>query len=167
MHRLILMRHARAGAASAGRGDRERPLTDEGRLDAVAVGQALDRLGYRPDHAIVSDAQRTRQTWDAASDSFGDVEVRIEPGAYDASAERLRTFVEDIEDTVGCLLVLAHNPGIHQLAVDYLIEGAASPSVVDRLSTSFPPGAAAVFGVDVAGRRQFEGLILPDELARA
>ena len=167
MHRLILMRHAKAGAAAAGRGDRERPLTEEGRQDAAAIGRALAARGLRPDHALVSDAQRTRQTWDALSDAFGDVELNIQPAAYDASSERLRVLVEDVEDTVGCLIVLAHNPGIHQLAVDYLIEGAASPGVIDRLTSGFPPGAAAVFGVDVAGRRVFEGLVLPDELARA
>lgn len=167
MQRLILMRHAKAGAAAAGRGDRERPLTDEGHADAVAVGRALAARGLSPDHALVSDARRTRETWEALSDSFGDVELSLQPSAYDAPADRLRTLVEDIEDNVGCLIVLAHNPGIHQLAVDYLIEGAASPGVIDRLTSGFPPGTAAVFGVDVAGRRTFEGLIQPDELARA
>ncbi|RZJ97709.1 MAG: histidine phosphatase family protein, partial [Brevundimonas sp.] len=139
MHRLILMRHAKAGAAAAGRGDRDRPLTDEGRADAVAVGRALAARDLRPDHALVSDARRTRETWEGLSESFGDVELSLEASAYDAPAERLRSLVEDREDAAGCLIVLAHNPGVHQLAVDYLIEGAASPGVIDRLTAGFPP----------------------------
>ena len=160
------MRHAKAGAAAAGRGDQERLLTEDGRADAGAVGQALAARALSPDHAIVSAARRTHQTWEIMSEAFGDVVLDLKPAAYDAPADRLRSMVEDVEDDVGCLLVLAHNPGVHQLAVDYLIEGAASPGVIDRLTAGFPPGAAAVFGVDVAGRRTFEGLILPDELAR-
>ena len=161
------MRHARAGAAVAGGGDRQRPLTDDGRDDAARVGRALAERGFAPDHALVSDATRTHQTWDLASDSFGDVEVRIDRALYDASSDALRRLVEGAEDQAGCLMVVAHNPGVHQLAVDYLIEAAASPGVIDRLTAGFPPGAAALFQVDVAGRPLFHGLVLPSELAPA
>ena len=69
--------------------------------------------------------------------------------------------VEAAEDDAGCLMVVAHNPGVHLLAVEYLVEGAASPAVLDRMSGGFPPGAAAIFTVDAAGRCTFEGFIQP------
>ena len=53
---------------------------------------------------------------------------------------------------------------MHQLAVEYLIESAASPAILDRMSGGFPPGAAAIFTVDVAGRCTFEGFIQPRDL---
>jgi phosphohistidine phosphatase len=37
--------------------------------------------------------------------------------------------------------------------------------VLDRISGGFPPGAAAIFSVDVAGRCSFEGFIQPRDLA--
>ena len=69
-------------------------------------------------------------------EDFGDVEVRYEPGLYNASAERLRRSVEAAGDEAGCLLILAHNPGVHLLAVKYLEEAAASPPVLERLTGS-------------------------------
>ena len=61
MHTLFLMRHAQPASHAPG-GDRERPLTDVGRRQAREVGT---RLGLRNvGHALVSDALRTRQTWD-------------------------------------------------------------------------------------------------------
>lgn len=164
MNRLILMRHARAEAAPAGAGDRERPLSPGGRADAALMARALAERGARPDLALVSSALRTRQTWEAVADQAGDVDLRLEPALYDAGADTLRRFVEANEETAGCLLVLAHNPGIHALAIDYLIEAAASPSAADKLASGFPPGAACLFSVDVAGRPTYEGFITPADL---
>lgn len=163
MHRLILMRHAEAERSSP-QGDRERPLSEGGRRDAARMGRALAARGLRPDLALVSTAARTRQTWDLVHDAMGDVEVRVEPSLYNAPAETLRHAVEAAEDEAGCVLVLAHNPGVHQLAVDYLIESAASPSVLDRMSGGFPTGAAAIFTVDAAGRCAWEGFLTPHDL---
>lgn len=128
------------------------------------MGRALAERGLRPDRALVSAAERTRQTWDSAQDALGDVDVRLEDALYNATPDTLRRFVEASEDEVGCLIVVAHNPGIQLLAVEYLTESAASPSVLDRLAGGFPTGAAAVFTVDVAGRCAFEGFLTPKAL---
>lgn len=159
MHRLILMRHASAERASGPGRDRDRPLSAAGRLDAARMGRALAARGLRPDRALVSSATRTSETWDLLHDALGDVEVRHEPALYNAEADVLRRFVEASEDEVGCLMVVAHNPGIHLLAVEYLIESAASPSVLDRLSGGFDPASVAIFTVDPAGRCTWEGLL--------
>lgn len=164
MQRLILMRHAEAEPAAASGRDRDRGLSERGRDDAARVGRALARRGFRPDHALVSPAVRTRQTWDLARDAFGDVETRFDEPLYDGGAPTLRSLVEEMEDTAGCLIVIAHNPGVHRLALDYLVEAAASPSVLERLS-GFAPASAAVFTVDAAGRPGFEGFLRPDDLA--
>jgi phosphohistidine phosphatase len=165
MQRLILMRHAEAERAAASGGDRERVLTANGRADAASIGRALARRGFRPDHAIVSPAARTRETWDLVHDAMGDVQVVQDDALYNGGPEILRHFIEDAAGEAGCLMVVAHNPGIHLLAVEYLIEGAASPSILDRMSGGFPPGSAAIFTVDVAERLTFEGYLQPSDLA--
>ncbi|CAN5371808.1 histidine phosphatase family protein [soil metagenome] len=161
MHRLILMRHAKTERAAASGLDRDRALTDRGREDALLMGRVLLEKGLRPDMALVSTSTRTRQTWDLLQEAFGDVEVRLEPKLYNAPSDVIRRFVEGAEDEAGCLLVLAHNPGVHMLAHEYLIESAASPSVMDRISAGFPTGAAAAFEVDVAGRCAYDGYLTP------
>lgn len=164
MHRLILMRHAAAEKDAPSGRDRDRPLSARGREDALLVGRGLAARGWRPDHVLVSAATRTRQTWDAAHDAFGDAEVSIEEALYNADAAALRGFVEATGDAAGCLMIVAHNPGIHLLAVEYLVEAAASPALLDRMAGGFPTGAAALFGVDAAGRCLFEGLLTPRTL---
>ena len=164
MQRLILMRHAEAQRAAASGSDRDRTLSARGKVDALSMGRALASKGLQPDLAQVSSAARTRQTWELAHEAFGDVDVRELDALYNADAKTLRRAVEAAEDEAGCMLLLAHNPGVHQLAVEYLIESAASPAVLDRLSGGFPPGAAAVFVIDVAGRCAFEGFLQPRDL---
>lgn len=164
MQRLILMRHAEAERASASGQDRDRALSTRGRAEAAGMGRVLAARGLRPDLALVSSAVRTRQTWDLVHDALGDVELRVEEALYNAGAETLRRHVENAEDEAGCLLLVAHNPGVHLLAVEYLVESAASPSILDRMSGGFPPGAAAIFTVDLAGRCTFEGYIQPADL---
>jgi phosphohistidine phosphatase len=161
MHRLILMRHAKTERAAASGLDRDRALTPRGQADAALMGGVLKDKGLRPDLALVSPSVRTRQSWDAVQEALGDVEVRIEPRLYDASPETIRRLIQDAEDQAGCLLVMAHNPGVHTLAIDYLTESAASPAILDRLAGGFPTGAAAVFEVDVAGRCAYDGFLTP------
>lgn len=161
MHRLILMRHAKTERAAVSGLDRDRALTERGTVDAALMGRVLAEKTLRPDLALVSPAVRTRQSWDAVQEALGDVEVRIEPRLYDASPDTIRRLIEDAEDQAGCLLVMAHNPGVHTLALEYLTESAASPAILDRLAGGFPTGAAAVFEVDVAGRCAYDGFLTP------
>ena len=165
MQRLILMRHAEAERAAGSGRDRDRALSSRGRVDAAAMGRALAARGLRPDLALVSPATRTRQTWDLLHDAFGDVQIRDDEALYNGGADTLRRLVEAAGDDAGCLMLVAHNPGVHVLAVEYLIESAASPSILDRMTGGFPPGAAAVFSVDAAGRRTLEGYLQPRDLA--
>lgn len=164
MHRLILMRHAKAERDAATGRDRDRPLSARGRADAALMGRALASRGYRPDLALVSTSTRTRETWAELEEAFGDVEVKLEHDLYNASAVDLRRAVEAAEEAAGCLMVIAHNPGVHELAVQYLIEGAASPVQIERMSGGFPTGSAALYAVDVAGRCLFEGFITPKDV---
>jgi len=163
MHRLILMRHAKTERTSASGSDRDRALTRRGHADAALMARMLSERGLRPDVALVSTATRTLQTWDDLQEAFGDVDVRVEPALYNAQSEDIRRIIESSEEQAGCLLVLAHNPGIHLLASAYLIESAASPSILDKMAGGFPTGACAIFEIDVAGRRVYDGFLTPKE----
>jgi phosphohistidine phosphatase len=164
MRQLILMRHAEAQPSSES-GDVGRALTPRGQDDAERIGRALADRGARPDHALVSAARRAQQTWEAARGAFGDVVVEVEGGLYDADSAALRHRIETIEDDCGSLMLVAHNPAVHRLAVDLLVDQAAAPSTLERLSGGFPPGSAVIYTADSSGRLAYDGFLRPDDLA--
>ncbi|MDO1559353.1 histidine phosphatase family protein [Brevundimonas sp. 2R-24] len=156
------MRHAEAEMSAASGDDYDRALTDAGRSDAALVGSFLEMTGLCFDAVLASASVRTRQTVEAlgALSATPAYSRRL----YNASADRLREEIAAHPDAA-TLLIVAHNPGVHQLAVELVTEGEALPSSLDRLAGGFPPGTAAVFEVDERGRARLERVIRPDVLA--
>ena len=134
--RLILLRHAKSDWPDVP--DHDRPLAKRGRKDAPVIGRWLRDHGYVPDTVICSTALRTRQTWDrVAPELTGSPEVRFEPRAYAASALTLLYLCQELPDRCRAALLIAHNPGIAELADS--LAGPGQPGL------SFPTAAVAVF----------------------
>lgn len=114
MPRLILLRHGKS-AWPDGMDDLERPLAKRGRKASERMGQYLADEGLRPDLTLVSPALRTQETWDFAKSPLGEVPMRPEPRIYEAPPERLLAVLKGIEPEVGTLLMVGHNPGMHEL----------------------------------------------------
>jgi phosphohistidine phosphatase len=161
MDRLILFRHAKAEGDSPSGDDFDRPLAPRGRREARAMGEQLCALGYRPDLALVSPALRTRETWEIAEESLTGAEVRFEPSLYNAECGAIRRLAETAGEGRGTVVVVGHNPGLQELAVRLLAEGAAPAAFLARAQRHFPPAAAAVFDIDAAGRAAADGLFYP------
>jgi phosphohistidine phosphatase len=156
MRRLILFRHAKAEASSRTGEDIDRPLTEGGVADARRVGQALADAGFAPDTARVSDARRTVQTWQAASQAFPGACVEFERGLYNADS---RTLLQAAQEAGGdTVMVIAHNPGMHQLVMKL----AESSDGFARAARGFPTAAAAAFTVGDGGSFTLEQLFYPD-----
>lgn len=147
MRRLILLRHAKSDRP-AGVADRERPLNPRGRRAAPAVGAHLAKAGFRPDLALVSPAQRTRETWEAVAAGLGDPETRWQPEIYEAPAERILAVIRTAPDQAGTVIVVGHNPGLGDLASDLVGEGPREAR--SRLALEFPTAAYAVIDFDAA-----------------
>jgi phosphohistidine phosphatase len=163
MKALILFRHAKTEATSAD-GDRERRLTPSGRATATAMGLELAAQGVRPDLALVSDAARTRETWELASAAFPRARVEIRQDLYDASAEAIAAAVDAIGAHMQVVVVVGHNPGLQSYALDLLKKGSAPRGVQARVAAGFPPATAAMFAIDEAGRASLDGLFDPRDL---
>lgn len=137
--RLILLRHAKSDWPDVP--DQDRPLAKRGRRDAPRIGRWLHEHGYQPDVAVVSAAARTRQTWDlVAPELGGSPAVRFEPRAYAASALTLLYLVQELPERYRTALLIAHNPGLSELATS-LAAPAAGPAA--------PAGTAAPAGAPV------------------
>jgi phosphohistidine phosphatase len=139
--RLILLRHAKSDWPDVP--DRDRPLAKRGRRDAPRMGRWLHEHGYQPDVVICSNARRTRQTWDlVAPELGGSPAVRFEPRAYAASAMTLLYLAQELPSRYQTALLIAHNPGLSELA-----SSLAAPPAADngpRPGISLPTAAVAV-----------------------
>ena len=115
-HRLIVMRHAKAGELPGGP-DFERALRPRGQRDSAAAGAWLAARDFRPDLVMCSAARRTRQTWQyAAPELGGDPEFSAEQGLYQADSEDVAEIIRQTPETVGTLLYIGHNPAAAELA---------------------------------------------------
>lgn len=160
MRTLILMRHAKAEAAAASGDDFDRALTRSGRADAALMGRVLAGEGLDPGLVLVSDARRTRQTWEEASAAFPNAAVRRERRLYNAPAGAIRDLVETHMEAADAIMVVGHNPGLPVYMLELLAEAAESGPVIDRARAGFPPASAVVFHFDEHLRPSFCNLYL-------
>jgi phosphohistidine phosphatase len=134
--RLMLLRHAKS-EHPADVSDHERPLSDRGRRDSLAMGRYIQDAGLAPRRAVVSTARRAQETWDLVREMLDiDVDWCSSDRIYDASAETLLEIVRDSDAGVRKLLLVGHNPGLHELALDLI--GAAEPLQLARLQRKLP-----------------------------
>lgn len=164
MRRLILFRHAKAEPRAPGQDDFDRPLAPRGREDAAIVGRALAADGITPDLALVSPATRTTETWVNARDAFPPANVELVRDLYDAAPEAIRAAIEAAADRCETMVVVGHNPSLHEVAVDLLIDASATAAEIEPVAARFPTSTAAVYAIDPAGRASLEGLYLAREL---
>lgn len=155
---LILMRHAKSGWDDPTLDDIERPLSDRGRRQSPLLGAWLADRGHLPDVALVSNAARTRETWDIVSTYCPETETRVRPDLYLATPRSLLAALASTD--ARSVLVLAHNPGIAQLAhslVDPPDDGAF---------LRFPTLATAVFAFedDVTQNARLTDFTIPRRL---
>jgi phosphohistidine phosphatase len=131
---LVLLRHAKADHP-ADMADQQRPLTARGHADAGAAGAWLAHGGLRPDLVICSPAKRTRQTWHGVALALAGKPppVHYEPAAYDGGPQDLLDLVRGVDDRVGTVLLIGHNPSVSMLSS--LLDPAA-PNDSDGLRTS-------------------------------
>jgi phosphohistidine phosphatase len=107
---IWLLRHAEAEDGSP---DSERPLTANGREQALAAGQAMARMGVRVERCVTSPKVRARETAELACRALGleaEVDRRLEGGPFDA-----RELAGESDD----VLLVGHDPDF-SLAVNHL-----------------------------------------------
>jgi phosphohistidine phosphatase len=151
MDRLILMRHGKAEQHAATGGDFERALAPRGQGDAALMGRVLAKAGLSPDLALVSSARRTRETWEAASPAFPGAQAQVRRDLYHAEAQDVLAAIRDAAPASGAVMVVGHNPGLHELALRMAMGGPAAPALLARLRGKFPTATVAAFSIDPDG----------------
>jgi len=153
------MRHAKSSWDDPKMPDHARPLNARGRQAAAAMRRAMRDLGLEPDVVLVSSARRTLQTMEALEPWQETPLIEPMDGLYLVSAPQMLAVLHEVAETARSVLLLAHNPGLHDLAL--LLAGAqgmaADTPAIHRLAESYPTGALAEFVVAGPWRTLGEG----------
>ena len=166
MRRLMLLRHAKTEAGAPSGRDEDRRLDDRGRRDAAEIGRWIARHPPFPDSVLVSPATRAHQTWEIAWQAMKDSgkvlapepQVELLPELYGADPSQLLQTVQEASTTdPRQLMLVGHNPGMHEMAL--ALAGSGDVAGRKALADNLPTSGLAVFDfavddwADVAFRR--------------
>ena len=168
MSRLFLLRHARAAWAEPGDRDFDRPLTEDGRRESLAVGAMMLANGYRPDRIVCSPARRALETWRGVAETLDmrPSEALLSETLYSADASGYLTIVRN-NGANGSLLIVGHNPTMEDLAIGLSAPGVGSART--DLDKGFPTAGLAVLSFDgelskaMPGSATLEAFFIPSE----
>ncbi len=152
MRRLMLLRHAKTeNDAPSGR-DQDRRLDDRGRRDAAEIGGWIARHPPFPDSVLVSPAVRSHQTWDIAWEAMKDAvpppKLDHPEALYGADpADLLRIVHAAAAADPQRLLLVGHNPGLHELA--FALSGSGDAAGRSALADNLPTSGLAVIDFDI------------------
>ena len=147
--------------------DHSRPLNARGKHAAGQLGRVLRQIGLCPDHVLVSSARRTLQTLEQLEPWSVTPQIEVQDNLYLAPARVMLDLINEVPEETRCLLVVGHNPGLHELAT--LLARQLEGAELQKLSEGFPTAALAWFEFEGGWDRLREGgatlqrLILPSE----
>jgi phosphohistidine phosphatase len=156
MRRLMLLRHAKTEHDAPSGQDQDRRLDDRGRLDAAAIGTWIGQHPPAPDAVLVSTAVRAHQTWEIAGEAIKDeIGKKAAPpraefmaDLYGADPAQLLQIVRMAEVTdPKRLLVVGHNPGMHELAL--ALTGSGDAAAKKALEDNLPTAGLAILDFDI------------------
>ncbi len=152
MRRLMLLRHAKTeNDAPSGR-DADRRLDDRGRHDAAEIGGWIRRNPPFPSQVLVSHAVRALQTWEIAWEAMKELvpapQVGLTPELYGADvSELLQTIRNAAVTDPKRLMLVGHNPGMHELAI--ALAGHGDPASRGALAANLQTAGLAIFDFDI------------------
>jgi phosphohistidine phosphatase len=180
MKTLYLLRHAKSSWGDPGLPDHDRRLNARGQAAAEAMGKHmggrhLAALQPAPDAILASTARRVAETLEILLPAAGlkKLPVTRDRGLYLAEPQallgRLRQAPADAEG----LLMVGHNPGLHDFALRLAGEVTAKMQPArDRLREAYPTAALAVIAFPLAdswleigwGDGQLQDFVTPKDL---
>lgn len=144
LKKLMLLRHAKADWPRDV-SDHERPLSGRGHRDAPLAGRWMVENDFLPDFILCSSALRTRQTCTWICQELGDKAPtpKLEDRLYDASPDQILSVINHVPETVTSLLVIAHMPGVQELAMR-LASVFSDEDAVMEMATRYPTAGLTV-----------------------
>jgi len=119
MKTILLLRHAKSDWGDRDMADIDRPLNRRGQAAAPVMAAWIADHGLRPDVVLCSTARRTRETLALVRPAFAEkVPEVLDEALYLAEVPVLLARLHAVDDAVGTVMVIAHNPGLEDLAAE-------------------------------------------------
>ena len=152
MRRLMLLRHAKTETDAPSGQDQDRRLDNRGRSDASEIGGWIAAHPPFPDLVLVSPAVRAHQTWDIAWEAMKDrvrqPAIELSPELYGAEPTQLLNAIRMASSTnPKRLMLVGHNPGMHELAL--MLAGSGDKSAKKALDDNLPTSGLAVLDFEI------------------
>jgi phosphohistidine phosphatase len=124
MKTLFLFRHAKSSWGEPALSDRERPVNERGLRDLATMGKRLAQRGVLPDVMLSSPALRALTTAEHLAKALGirRKDVVVVERLYAAPAKELLAVIEGLGDEPKRVMLVAHNPGLTELAHHFASE---------------------------------------------
>jgi phosphohistidine phosphatase len=148
----MLLRHAKTEHDAPSGRDQDRRLDKRGLTDAAEIGGWIGRHPPFADSVLVSPAIRARQTWDIAWEAMKDFapqpRVELVSELYGADPSQL---LQTIRDAAAFdpqrLMLVGHNPGMHEVAL--ALSGSGDAHGRKALADNLPTSGLAIFDFDI------------------
>jgi phosphohistidine phosphatase len=153
---LYLLRHAKSSWDNTALEDRARPLAPRGWKATQLIGAHLRSEGIEPELVLCSSSRRTRETLEGVEPGG---QVLIEDDLYSAGPGEVLARLHAIDDGIGSVMVIGHNPTLQKLALRLVgrraDDGEGSP--LAEIKRKFPTGALATIEFEGPWRELSEG----------
>ena len=146
MKTIFLLRHAKSSWSDPSTDDFERPLNERGKRNAAQIGTYLAENSILPDVILCSPAARAQETLSLIRPYLPENQTfMVNNELYLASAVTILNFIEQVKETASSVMIIAHNPGLHELALN--LAGRKNIGVsplLNRVMQKYPTGALAL-----------------------
>ena len=143
MKTIFLLRHAKSNWDNTKLEDFDRPLAIRGIKSCKKIGKFLKKKKLVPDIVYCSTAVRAKQTWNLLNRIVEKKKnIIYEDQLYMANSSIFMNFVKKTDDNFKTLMIVSHNPGIENFAVE-LIKNKESNFYKD-INLKYPTGGIAI-----------------------
>lgn len=143
MKTLYVLRHAKSWWDDPSLADHDRPLDARGERAALVVGRYMRQQGFAPDRVLCSSARRAidtlvlvRSQWDTVPT------IDLDRALYLSGARAILNRIATLDAGTGSVLVVGHNPDLHNLVVNLAAKG--NGPLLEAAREKFPTASLAV-----------------------
>jgi phosphohistidine phosphatase len=124
MKTLHLVRHAKSSWDDPALPDRDRPVNERGLRDVAMMGKRLAKRNVKPDVILSSPAVRALTTAEHLAKALGikRKDIVVIDRLYAAPADALLDVIQGLGNAPECVMFVAHNPGLTELAHHFASE---------------------------------------------
>ena len=170
MRTLFLLRHAKSSWDDPYLADYDRPLAPRGERAARRMAEHFRDEHTNPALVLCSPARRASDTFAMVRTGIDeDIDVRVEDNLYGAGAGEVLQRLRRVDLDVPSVMVVAHNPTLHDLAS--ALAGDGEGGAMESLRLNFPTCALAVLDLGSTtwaeldrGRAYLSQFVLPRQL---